>query len=125
MNNSTKKHPNLFNRFSEATSILIGSSPVFTLACAIILIWAISGPFFHFSNYWQLIMNTGTSVLTFLIVFLIQNTQNRINKITQLKLDELIHACDKAKNTTINLEDLTDKQLKLLEEQYKTIAKKK
>jgi len=121
---STSTLEEKFNGIAENISCLIGKGSVFLLALFFILVWGITGPLFHYSDTWQLVVNTTTSVITFLIVFLIQNTQNRNDKITQLKLDELIKSIDKADNPTINLEELTDEQLQLLERKYKQFAKK-
>ena len=94
----------------------------FTLAGATILVWAITGPLFGFSDTWQLVINTGTSIVTFLMVFLIQNTQNRDAKALHLKLDELIKATRGARNHMIDLEELSDEQLQQLEAEYKRIC---
>ena len=86
-----------------------------------ILVWLLTGPTFHFSDTWQLIINTGTTIVTFLMVFLIQNTQNRDAKAMHLKLDEIIRALKKARNELVDLEDLSDEELKKLEEQFKQL----
>ena len=98
----------LFRHFAQRISQLVGSSWAFILAVVIILVWAVTGPVFHFSDTWQLVINTGTTIVTFLIVFLIQNTQNRDAKAMQLKLDEIIRALKKARNEMVDLEDLSD-----------------
>ena len=101
--------------------MLLGSAWAFTLAMIIILVWGLSGPTFHFSETWQLIINTGTTIVTFLMVFLIQNTQNRDAKAVNLKLDEIIRAVKGARNKLISLEGLSDEALKELEEQFERV----
>ena len=107
-----------FRRFSHKTAEIVGAPWSFALAVGIILIWAISGPFFHFSDTWQLAINTGTTVITFLMVFVIQNTQNRDAKAIHLKLDELIRSVEKARNELVDLEDLSDEDLAKLEKEF-------
>jgi low affinity Fe/Cu permease len=113
---------NFFRKFASKTSELVGSSWAFILACVIIVVWAITGPMFSYSDTWQLVINTGTTIITFLMVFLIQNTQNRDAKAIHLKLDELIKATKGAHNSMIDLDKLSDEQLKSLEEEYKRIC---
>ena len=103
---------------------MVGSAWSFALAVLIILIWGISGPVFHFSDTWQLIINTGTTIVTFLMVFLIQNSQNREAKATELKLDELIRAVHSARNDLLDLEKLTDAELAQLEEEFRALGRK-
>ena len=112
----------LFRKFSHRTSEAVGSSWAFMIAVAIIGVWAMTGPMFHYSDTWQLVINTGTTIITFLMVFLIQNTQNRDAKAIHLKLDELIKATRGARNSMIDLDKLSDAQLKELEEEYKRIC---
>ncbi len=100
----------------------MGSSWSFLMATAIIVVWALTGPLFHFSDTWQLVINTGTTIITFLAVFLIQNTQNRDAKGIHLKLDELIKATSGARNDVIDLDILSDEQLKHLEQEYKRLC---
>lgn len=114
-----------FNKFSRKASDIIGSSWSFALAFLLIVVWLISGPFFHYSEIWQLIINTTTTIITFLIAFLIQHSQNRDTKTIQLKLDELIRVIEAAKNERIALDELSDEELKALEKRYKKIAQKK
>jgi low affinity Fe/Cu permease len=102
----------LFRRFAQKASDAVGSTWAFLLAVLIVIVWAISGPLFNFSNLWQLIINTGTTIITFLMIFLVQNTQNRETKATQLKLDELIRAQKNAQNKLMGIETKPDKQLK-------------
>ncbi len=113
-----------FQRFATVASAYLGSRWAFAAAVAIIATWAITGPIYHFSDTWQLIINTGTTIVTFLMVFLIQNTQNRDARAINLKLDELIHAVDKAKNQMINIENLSDQELSQLSAKYEKMRKK-
>lgn len=114
----------LFRRFSAKISKLTGTASAFVVATGVIIIWAASGPTFNFSDTWQLIINTGTTIVTFLMVFLIQNTQNRDSKAMQLKLDELILATKSASDTFIDLEDLSDEDLRSLSEEFKKLHEK-
>lgn len=107
-----------FNIFAKKVSDVVGNAFSFCLAIFVIIVWAISGWYFHFSDTWQLVINTGTTIITFLIVFLIQNTQNRDTEILNLKIDELIKAKKGARNELINLSELSDIELKELEKQY-------
>jgi low affinity Fe/Cu permease len=102
---------------------MLGSAWAFAGVVIVILVWLLAGPTFHFSDTWQLIINTGTTIVTFLMVFLIQNTQNRDAKATQLKLDEIIRALKGARNALVDLEDLSDQDLKKLEEQFQRVRK--
>jgi low affinity Fe/Cu permease len=106
-----------FGRFAASASYWLGSKWAFILAITVILVWAISGPVFRFSDTWQLVINTGTTIVTFLMVFLIQNTQNRDARAINLKLDELIRAIDKARDQMMNIEKLSDAELDVLEKQ--------
>src|SRR6185436_10674504 len=108
-----------FRRFSHKTSEIVGSPWSFIVALTVILVWALTGPIFHFSDTWQLVINTGTTIVTFLMVFLIQNTQNRDAKAIHLKLDELIRAIEQARNNLVDLEDLSDEDLAKLEKEFK------
>jgi low affinity Fe/Cu permease len=113
-----------FRRFSHKTSELVGSPWSFIVALCVILIWALTGPIFHFTDTWQLVINTGTTIVTFLMVFLIQNTQNRDAKAIHLKLDELIRAIKEARNGMVDLEDLSDEELASLEKEFKRFREK-
>ena len=108
-----------FRLFARRSSIVLGSAWAFSGALLVIAVWLISGPTFHFSDTWQLIINTATTIITFLMVFLIQNTQNRDAKAVHLKLDELIRAIKDARNELVDLEDLSDEELKTLEDQFR------
>src|SRR6058998_1643139 len=113
-----------FRVFARRSSMMLGSAWAFTGAVLVIVVWLITGPTFHFSDTWQLIINTATTVITFLMVFLIQNTQNRDAKAVHLKLDEIIRALKGARNQLVDLEDLSDEDLKKLEEQFQRLRKK-
>ena len=110
-----------FGKFAARSSHYLGSRWAFVVAIAVIVAWALTGPFFHYSDTWQLVINTGTTIVTFLMVFLIQNTQNRDARAIHLKLNELIHAVDKAKNKMIDVEKLSDLELDELAKTYETI----
>ena len=114
----------LFRVFARRSSMVLGSAWAFTLAIVIIVVWGLTGPAFHFSDTWQLVINTGTTIVTFLMVFVIQNTQNRDSKAVNLKLDEVIRAVKGARNQLINLEGLSDEDLKNLENQFKRVREK-
>ena len=111
----------LFRKFSQATSQAVGSSWAFIMAVLIILVWGITGPLFHYSDTWQLVINTGTTIITFLMVFLIQNTQNRDAKAIHLKLDELLRGVKGARTHLVDLEALSDEELDRLQQQFKRI----
>ena len=113
-----------FRIFARRSSRVLGSAWAFAIAIIIIVIWAVTGPMFHYSNTWQLIINTGTTIVTFLMVFLIQNTQNRDAKAAHLKLDEIIRALKGARNQLIDLEKLSDEDLTSLEKQFERVRKK-
>jgi low affinity Fe/Cu permease len=113
-----------FRVFAQRSAVLLGSAWAFAAAVLAILIWILTGPTFHFSDTWQLIINTATTIITFLMVFLIQNTQNRDAKAMHLKLDELIRAIKNARNELVDLEDLSDEELKKLEEQFRRMRKR-
>ena len=110
-----------FRVFARRSSVILGSPWAFSGAILIIVVWALTGPTFHFSDTWQLIINTGTTIVTFLMVFLIQNTQNRDAKAVHLKLDEIIRALKRARNEMVDLEDLADEELDKLEEQFRRL----
>jgi low affinity Fe/Cu permease len=108
----------LFRAFAQKASQAVGSAWAFMLAVAIVLVWGITGPLYGFSDTWQLVINTGTTIVTFLIVFLIQNTQNRDAKALHLKLDELIRAGGRARNELVELETLSDDELDRLQKEF-------
>jgi len=107
--------------FSTAVTKWAGSSSAFAIAVLIIIVWGITGPLFGFSDTWQLVINTGTTIVTFLMVFLIQNTQNRDAKAIHLKLDELIRAKHGARNKMVDLENCTDEELEEIEREFKRV----
>src|SRR6059058_4366145 len=113
-----------FRRFAQTSAQLVGSAWAFIVAVVVIVVWAITGPVFGFSDTWQLVINTGTTIVTFLMVFLIQNTQNRDSKALHLKLDELIRAVRGARNTVIDLDDLSDEELEKLRRHYLRLAER-
>jgi low affinity Fe/Cu permease len=113
-----------FRIFARHSSMILGSAWAFAGAVLVIAVWLLTGPTFHFSDTWQLIINTATTIITFLMVFLIQNTQNRDAKAVHLKLDEMIRALKGARNKLVDLEDLSDEELKKLEEQFQRLRKK-
>src|SRR5271154_2709237 len=110
-----------FGRFAASSSGWLGSKWAFAGAGIVILVWATTGPLFHFSDTWQLVINTGTTIVTFLMVFLIQNTQNRDARAINLKLNELIRAIDKARDQMIDIENLSDLELQDLHSKYEQI----
>jgi len=112
-----------FRKISHQTSEIVGSPGSFISALLMIIIWAVAGPFFHFSDTWQLVINTTTTIMTFLMVFLIQNTQNRDAKALHLKLDELIRSIQGARNTMVDLEELSDAELEKLQKQFRQMGK--
>jgi low affinity Fe/Cu permease len=113
-----------FTRFCGGASAWLGSKWAFVSAGAVIALWGLTGPLFHYSDTWQLIINTGTTIVTFLMVFLIQNTQNRDARAINLKLDELIRAVDHARNHMMNIEKLSDAELDMLDEQFAQLRQK-
>jgi low affinity Fe/Cu permease len=119
-----RKRLSWFTRAAKWASRAAGRPVTFTIAVAIIVIWAITGPIFQFSDTWQLVINTSTTIITFLMVFLIQNTQNRDTEALQIKIDELIRAVENAHNALLDLEELDEDQLDLVRKDYLKLAKK-
>ena len=113
-----------FERMASAATRFTGSVPAFAIALGIIVVWGITGPLFHFSDTWQLVINTGTTIVTFLMVFLIQQTQNKDGLAIQLKLNELVAALEGASNRLISVEDLTGEELKILHTHYQLLAQR-
>jgi low affinity Fe/Cu permease len=107
-----------FRKFSQRVSLVVGSPWAFLIACALIVLWLVSGPVFGFSDTWQLVINTTTTIITFLMVFLIQNTQNRDAKAIHLKLDELIRSVENARNRLVDLEEMSDEELDKLQAEF-------
>jgi low affinity Fe/Cu permease len=118
------KSKSWFTRSAKWTARQTGRPATFVVAVAIILVWALTGPLFGFSDTWQLVINTGTTIVTFLMVFLIQNTQNRDSEAIQVKLDELIRAVEGAHNALLDLEELEEKDLDRIRTNYVTLAKR-
>ena len=118
-----KKKTSWFTDFARKAARAAGQPVVFTMAAAIILLWLVTGPLFGFSDSWQLIVNTGTTIITFLMVFLIQNTQNRDAEAMHIKMDELIRAIQGAHNALLNLEDLDEEELDKIRADYIRLAK--
>ncbi|HWC98133.1 MAG TPA: low affinity iron permease family protein [Candidatus Sulfopaludibacter sp.] len=107
-----------FRKFARTAADAVGSPAAFLIGVVLVAAWAVTGPYFHYSDTWQLVINSGTSVGTFLIVFLIQNTQNRETKVLQLKLDELIRAMKHARTELVQMEELTDAELEELQKEF-------
>lgn len=118
----TKKPISWFTRFAKWTAHRAGRPGTFVLAGTVVLAWAITGPIFGYSDTWQLVINTGTTIVTFLMVFLIQNTQNRDTQALQVKLDEIVRAMDGAHNALLDLEELDDDELDAIRANYQRLA---
>jgi low affinity Fe/Cu permease len=116
------KSTSRFTRFAKWTARATGHPSAFVLAFSVIVVWVITGPIFSFSDTWQLVINTGTTIVTFLMVFLIQNTQNRDSEAIHIKLDELIRVMEDAHNGLLNLEELDEKELDLIRVDYVKLA---
>src|SRR6266550_3743744 len=112
----------MLERFSRKVTEATGTSTAFIIALLVIIVWIITGPLFHFSDTWQLVINTGTTVVTFLMVFLIQRSQNKDALAVQLKLDEIVAALEGASNRLISVEDLSEEELKILRIHYQRLA---
>ena len=113
-----------FQVFANQASHVVGTKWTFVLAVCVIILWGFSGPYFHYSDTWQLVINTSTTIVTFLMVFLIQNTQNRDTQALQIKLDELIRATQGAHNALLDLEELEEKDLQDFQDRYEALAAK-
>ncbi|WP_397449976.1 low affinity iron permease family protein [Pseudomonas sp. NA-150] len=111
-----------FSKFSHALSKWAGSAKTFFIALLLILVWACTGPFFHYNDTWQLIINTSTTIITFLMVFVIQNTQNRDNDVLHIKIDELLRATKDARNAMLSLDKMDQKELKALRKEYEALG---
>ncbi len=121
-NHTTAKKQNPFEKFAQKVTTITGSTVAFISACSLIIVWLLSGPFFNYSQTWQLIINTGTTIITFLMVFLIQKTQNKDSLALQLKLNELV-ACNKmASNRLIDVEDMTEDEMRTIQKYYAKLA---
>ena len=117
-------HTRWFTRFANAASRFAGSPLSFALALSVVLVWIVTGPLFGFSDTWQLVINTGTTIVTFLMVFLIQNSQNRDARALQVKLDELIRATRGAHNSLLDLEELEEHELQRFQARYEALARR-
>jgi low affinity Fe/Cu permease len=115
---------NMFRKFAAMVATASGSPWAFLLAFLVIVVWATTGPIFNFSDTWQLVINTGTTIVTFLMVFLIQNTQNRDGVAIQLKLDELIRALEGARTSLVDLEDLSDEEILRLKKEFERLHRR-
>ena len=115
--------PGFFTRFANSVALWMGKPAIFSLALLIVIIWAATGPMFSYSDTWQLVINTGTTIITFLMVFLIQRTQNHDSTATQLKLDELIRAVKGARNQLVDLEALSDEELDALHKEFEKLRR--
>jgi len=122
MFNGKNKQPGYFERFSSRVSKATGSTPAFITALALVIGWAITGPAFHYSETWQLVINTGTTIITFLMVFLIQKAQNKDSLAIQLKLNELIAAHQMASNRLVNAENMTEEEMKVIQKYYSNFS---
>lgn len=118
------KSPSFFDRFAKWTSRVSGKPVAFVLAIAVVIAWAVTGPLFGFSDTWQLVINTGTTIVTFFMVFLLQNTQYRDSEAIQVKLDELIRATEGAHNALLELEELSQTDLDRIKAEYRKLAEK-
>ena len=110
-----------FSDIARQASSMLGTPGAFAVACALVLVWGLTGPIFGYSDTWQLVINTATTIVTFLMVFLIQHTQNRDARALQLKLDELLRSLEPARNRLINLENCTDAEIDQIERQFKAL----
>lgn len=108
----------LFRKLSTAVAQWVGTPGAFMAALGIVVMWLLTGPLFHYSDTWQLVINTGTTIITFLMVFLIQNTQNRDSRAIHLKLDELVRVIKGARNAFVSAEDLSDEELEILHDEF-------
>ena len=124
MKSVKRKGPSWFTRAAKAASRATGRPATFAIAVTVIVLWALAGPIFDYSDTWQLVINTGTTIITFLMVFLIQNTQNRDTEALQIKLDELLRSVENAHTVLLDLEELDDEDLRLIRQDYLDLARK-
>ena len=122
INNKSKSSSNFFEIFSSKVTQATGSTPAFIIAFLVVIIWAVCGPFFHYSENWQLVINTGTTIITFLMVFLIQKSQNKDSLAIQLKLNELVAAHEFASNRLVNVENMSEDELKVIRKYYTQLS---
>lgn len=119
---STNTNTNIFEKFSSKASKAVGSSYAFMTAFGLVILWAVSGPFFDFSETWQLVINTGTTIITFLMVFLIQKAQNKDSLAIQLKLNELVASSDKSSNRLVDIENMTEEEMLIVQKYYQKLS---
>lgn len=117
------KNPGYFERFATRVTKITGSTGAFTIAFLLVLIWGATGPLFHYSDSWQMVINTGTTIITFLMVFLIQKAQNKDSLAIQLKLNELVAAHEFASNRLVNVENMSEEEMKIIQKYYSTLSK--
>jgi len=117
-----RRRTNIFEKLSHFATVFTGTTKAFIIACLIIVIWLLTGPLFHFSDTWQLVINTGTTIITFLMVFLIQRTQNKDSHAIHLKLNELIASLNGPSNRLIDVEDLTEDELEILSSYFRRLS---
>jgi low affinity Fe/Cu permease len=122
MKKNKKKGAGIFEDFASKVTTITGSTPAFLTAVSLVVVWLVTGPLFDYSETWQLIINTGTTIITFLMVFLIQKTQNKDSLAIQLKLNELVAAHENASNRLVNVEDMTEDELKVLRKYYSRLS---
>lgn len=123
-NSQSRKSKGGFRNFARASARWTGRPSAFVIAAGFILVWVVTGPIFHFSDTWQLVINTATTIVTFLMVFLIQNTQNRDSEAVQLKLDELLRSTQGAHNALLDIEELSEQELDEIKECYAKLAQR-
>jgi len=122
MKKSNKNHSNTFEKFATHVCKMTGSTPAFIIALFIVIIWAITGPFFNFSETWQLVINTGTTIITFLMVFLIQKAQNKDSLAIQLKLNELVASNEFSSNRLVDIESMTEEEMIIIQKYYHRLS---
>jgi low affinity Fe/Cu permease len=122
MNTKTKKKASFFEKFATTVTKATGTTTAFIFALFLVIVWAVAGPMFNYSEGWQMVINTGTTIITFLMVFLIQKAQNKDSLAIQLKLNELVAAHEFASNRLVNVEDMTEDELKIIQKYYSKIS---
>lgn len=122
MKKSVKKDSNTFEKFASYVCKMTGSTPAFIVALSVVIIWGISGPFFNFSETWQLVINTGTTIITFLMVFLIQKAQNKDSLAIQLKLNELVASHEYSSNRLVDIESMSEAEMKIVQKYYQRLS---
>lgn len=122
-NDNQVKNPGLIERFAVNVTRVTGSTPAFIVALLLVAIWGVTGPLFHYSDSWQMVINTGTTIITFLMVFLIQKAQNKDSLAIQLKLNELVAAHEFASNRLVNVENMSEEEMKVIQKYYAQLSK--